>query len=295
MLKNQTLMKKLTILIINYKNSKDTFDLIENLKESTLKEFDIVIWDNNSEKDEFFKRLESNNQIKFIKNDKNIGLTGAVNESLKYISTKYVLLLNPDITIDKEAVKELLDLIERDEKIAFIGGAIYNFKDKNKIDAFGGKINFFTGIGKPLKNENKIRELNFGEYCDACVLMFNKNIFEELGRYDNRFFAYAETEDVLFRAMKQGYKVMINPKAKVWHKKYGSSGGKKNKFVTYLLTRNRFLMMKKNISKLRYFLFLIITFFIIFPVQFFLFIFRRQFDLLPSFLKGIFDGLFGRY
>ncbi|MBI2672504.1 glycosyltransferase family 2 protein [Candidatus Woesearchaeota archaeon] len=288
-------MKRLTILIVNYKNSRDTVELIENLKYSTFNDFNIVVWDNNSPRDEFFKRLEENKEIRLIKNDKNIGLTGAVNESLRHITTRYVLLLNPDIIIDKNAVKELLDLIESDEKIAFVGGSIYSFINKDKIDAFGGKINFFTGIGKPLKNENKIRELKFGEYCDACILMFNKDIFEELGKYDNRFFAYAETEDVLFMAMKKGYKVMINPKAKVWHKQYGSSGGEKNKFVVYQLTRNRFLMMKKNVNALRFFLFLIINFLLIFPVQFFLFIFRKQFGLIPSFLKGIFDGLIGRY
>ena len=106
---------------------------------------------------------------------------------------------------------------------------------------------------------------------------------------------YVETEDIQFRAIKKGFKVLINPKAKVWHKVYGSSSGKKSKFSIYYLTRNRFLFMKKSINILRYFLFLILNLFIILPLQFVLFLFRKQFDLIPAFLKGAFDGIFMRY
>lgn len=281
-------MKELCILIVNYKSTNYSIELIKNLKKSSFKDFDILVFDNNSNED--LSKLEKL-KIKLIKNEKNVGLTGGVNKALNLIKNKYVLLLNPDIEIEKNTIKELLDLIKKDEKIAFVGGAIYNFKNKEKVDAFGGKLNFFTGIAKPLKNEYNIRELKYREYSDACVLIFNKKIFQELNGYDEKYFMYVETEDIQFRAMKKGYNVFINPKAKVWHRVYGSTGGKKSSFSIYYLTRNRFLFMNKHLNFFRYYIFLIINIFFILPMQFLLFLFRRQFYLIPSFLKGAWDGI----
>ena len=283
-------MKKLSILIVNYNSTKDTIKLIENLKESSYNDFDILVYDNNSK--EKLDELEKVKGIKLIKGNKNLGLTGGVNRALDYIDSKYVLLLNPDIEIDNNAIKELLSLIETNEKIAFVGGAIYNFKERNKINAFGGKMNFLTGIAMPLKNEYKIRELRYGEYCDACILIFNRDIFKELKGYDENYFMYVETEDIILMAMKKGYKVLISPKAKIWHKVYGSSGGRKSKFTVYYLTRNRFLFMRKHLSNFRYFIFLILNIFLVLPLQFILFLLRGQFNLVTSFLKGIVDGIF---
>ena len=279
---------ELCILIINYNSTNDTVNLIENLKKSTYNKSDILVFDNNSKED--LNKLEKLKDIKLIKNDKNLGLTGGVNKALKFINSKYVLLLNPDIQIDENCVSELLNLIKKDEKIAFVGGAIYNFNNKNKVNAFGGRMNFITGIAKPLINENKIRELKYKEYTDACVLMFNKEIFQKLGGYDEKYFMYAETEDIQFRAMKKGFKVLINPKAKVWHKVYGSSGNKKSNFSVYYLTRNRFLLMKKfNFNY--YALFLFVNLFFILPLQFLLFLYRGQFNLIPVLFKGFVDGI----
>ncbi len=286
-------MKKLCILIVNYNSTSDTLELIENLKKSTYNKFDILVFDNNSKED--LSRLENVKGIKFVKSDINHGLTGGVNRALSFIKNKYVLLLNPDINIDVDSVNEMLTFIETDDKIAFVGGAIYNFNNRNKVDAFGGKMNFYTGLAKPLKNESNIRELKFGEYSDACILMFNREIFQKLKGYDETYFMYVETEDILLKAMKAGYKVFINPNAKVWHKVYGSFGGKKSKFSVYHLNRNRYLFMKKHVSFLRYLLFILINFLFVYPVQLLLFVKRGQFNLICSFFKGIYHGIIGKY
>ena len=282
-------MKKLCILIVNHNSTRDTLNLIQNLKDSSYKNSDVLIFDNNSNED--LRKLEECGEVILIKSNKNFGLAGGVNKALEYIESKYVLLLNPDIEVDKEAVKELLELIEKDRKIAFVGGAIYNFNDKEKVNAFGGRINLFTGIGNALKDEKEIRELNYGEYTDACVMIFNKEIFQNLGGYDEKYFLYLETEDLQFKAMEKGYKIFINPRAKVWHKLYGSSGGKKNRRVVYFLTRNRFIFMKKHVSSLRYCLFLLISLFFILPMQFCLFIKRGHFDLMSAFFIGVYEGI----
>ncbi len=291
-------MKKLTLLNINFNDGNHTLELLDSLENSSFKDYDFLIWDNNSTKPESVEarsKLERMPGIKVIKHDKNSGFTGGVNLALKHIKTKYVLLINPDTIIDRDTIKEMLNLIEKDLKIAFVSAAIYNYHQREKFDSFGGRMSFFTGIGRPMPLEYETRELKHGEYCDACCIMFNKEVFEELGGYDDRFFAYAETEDVLFKAMQKGYKVFIHPKAIVWHKLYGSSGGKRSKFTTYHLARNRVLLMKKHLNLPKFLLFSFINLFMLTPVQTLLFLKRRHFDLMPSYFRGILHGYAGKY
>ena len=285
-------MKKLALLTLSYNDAHHILELLESLKSSSYKDFDYLIFDNDSKQSEAKEELKKSTDVKFIQNDKNLGFTGGVNKALEYVNSKYVLLLNSDIILEEDTIKKLLDTIESDEKIAFVSAGIYDYNNKDKIASFGGKMNFFTGVGIPVRTrKNGIRELQYGEYTDACCLIFNKKIFEELGRYDEKYFMYVETEDVEFKAMRNGYKVLIIPEAKVWHKVYGSNSGKKSRRAVYHLTRNRFLFIRKHVSTLQYSLFLILNLFFILPVQFLLFVKRNQTDLLSAFFIGIYDGL----
>ena len=78
-------MKKLTILIINFNGSKDALELLESLKNSSFNDFDILVFDNNSRRDEDFEKLERYQGIRLIKNKENDGFTGGGNKTLKHI------------------------------------------------------------------------------------------------------------------------------------------------------------------------------------------------------------------
>ena len=132
------------------------------------------------------------------------------------------------------------------------------------------------------------RELEENEYIDAIMILMKTEAFKDL-MYDEKYFMYGESLDLFTRAREQHMRIFVNTGAKITHKLYGSTEGKKTSNAVYLLTRNRFLFMKKH-SK-HYFLFLLIQI-PIFAIQLIKYLIKPW--LLPSLIKGYTHGLFQR-
>ncbi len=279
---------KVLIIIVNYNTEEDTLELVESIRRLEYKNYEILIVDNASKSIEKIKKLKN---VKLIKNKINSGITGAFNLAVRENKNyDYYLIVNSDAVVDKFLLKELVNVAIKDEIIGFVGSAIFNYYSK-ELDSLGGRLNFVTGIAKPIKDYYTITELKKNEYLDACALLINNKIIKEVGMYDENFFMYCETEDLMFKAYEKGFKAYINPNAKVYHKVYGSSGGKKSKFVVYYLHRNRIILLKKHLNLFGFLLFLVIHFIVIIQIQALLFMFRKQFDLIKSVYKGSWDGL----
>ncbi len=278
--------KKVLIVIVNYKSTHVLLELLDSIKNLSYKNYEILIIDNNSNEDlTKLKRYK----IKLIENIENVGFTGAINQALKNYKYDYYLLLNPDTIADKNILSELINTAES-KNAGFVGSAIYDYKSK-KLSALAGRRNFWTGLAFPIKDINEVKELNgLNEYVDACSLLISRKVIENVGYFDENYFMYLETEDLILRAKKQGFKVFTNPKAVVYHKLYGSAGGKKSKRTVYLLNKNRIYFMKKFTSKPRFISFLMINTLIILPLYIITYLLKKdRFSLIPALIKGNFS------
>lgn len=277
-------MKKILVVIVNYKSTKDTIELLESMKNLSFKNYDVVVVDNNSNED-----LSSltKYKIKIIENKENLGFTGAINQVFKQFKYDYYYLINPDTIVHKDVLGNLLETAEKNHA-GFVGSAIYSYWDM-KLVSLAGRRSFITGLAFPIKDITETKELNgTTDYVDACSLLISREVIDKVGMFDEKYFMYLETEDLIIRAKKENIKSFTNPKAIVYHKGYGSSHGKKSPRTVYLLNKNRIYFMKKFLNPWRFFLFLLINTFIVFPVMLFVYLIKGRFSLIISLIKGNF-------
>jgi hypothetical protein len=78
----------------------------------------------------------------------------------------------------------------------------------------------FTGYHLNHLNINDINEVS--GVSGSCMLI-DQNLIDEIGYFDEKYFAYQEDSDYCLRAINRGWKVYYNPKAVVIHK--GGHGG----------------------------------------------------------------------
>lgn len=274
---------KVLIVIVNYKSTKDLIELLESLKNLIYKNYDILVIDNNSQ--EPLDKLKKY-KINLIELKENVGFTVAINQVLKNFKYDYYLILNPDTIVDDNLLTELVNTAIL-YNAGFVGSAIYDYKSK-KISAVAGKRNLITGLAFSIKGIKDVKELDGKtEYVDACSLLVSRNVIDKVGYFDENYFMYLETEDLILRAKKQGFRIFTNPKAIVYHKVYGSAGGKKSKRTVYLLNRNRIYFMKKFTSKPRFISFLLINTLIILPLYLIVYLFKKdRFSLIPALIRG---------
>jgi GT2 family glycosyltransferase len=232
-----------------------------------------------------------------IKNKDNQGFAKGNNTGIKFalkqFYPEYILLLNNDTVVDPEFLMELVKTGDSNEKIGFIGPKTYLYDNKEVIQAAGGgNIDFLHGES----HEAAFMEEDTGkfdkdfeiDYVGGSCLLVKRKVIEKVGVLDEGFFMYWEDVDWCFNGREAGYKSIYSFKSKIWHK-YGTSS--KNYFKTYYHNRNRVYFMKKHATKKYYRKFMYHYLAEIVRESGYQLLYRRDWKLFKSLLKGTIDGL----
>ena len=241
-------MCEVTVVIPNYNGKDYLIPCLDALYQNTKVKIRVVIVDNGSEDGSIERAEEKYPQAEYILLRKNYGFCRAVNIGIKKADTPYVILLNNDTQVRQGFVEQLLSGIKNDKMIFSAEAKMIQYHDQSLTDSAG---TFYTALGwayargkdKPLDRYNK--EISCFAAC-AGAAIYRRDIFKEIGLFDERHFAYLEDVDIGYRARIHGYKNIYLPKAEVIHVGSAASGSRYNKFKTRYSSRNNVYMSYKN-------------------------------------------------
>ena len=244
---------QVSVVIPNYNGINFIGPCLDSLKNQTFREFSIILVDNASSDGSYEYVKDSYPYVKLLRLDKNYGFPRAVNEGIKASTTPFVILLNNDTEVHEEFVEKLLYGIKKSKRLFSCGSKILKFHDRNKIDDAGGFYSalgwaYARGKGQDSRKFTKVDETFFS--C-AGGAIYRKSVFEEIGYFDEEFFAYLEDVDIGYRARIQGYKNIYCPSALVYHVGSGTSGSRYNSFKVKLSSRNNIVLIYKNMPLLQ--------------------------------------------
>lgn len=234
-----------------------------------------------------------------IRNDENEGFAEGNNIGMKFaldnLNSDYILLLNNDTVVDKEFLVEMLKVSESDEKIGIAGPKIYYYDKPNRIWFAKGKISwkFCRGLNTghneiDTRQHDQVAEV---EYASGCAFLIKKEVTEEIGLLDKKFFLYFEEIDWTLRASEIGYRSVFVPGGRIWHKVSKSGGGISGKVGLYYITRNRWLLMKRWAKKTDFMFFILYQAVGAVAIPIFLTIYYQNTELFMAYYKGLYDGL----
>lgn len=221
-------------------------------------EHNIIVVDNGSE-DNSVKIIESGYpEVELIKHSKNLGFAGGVNAGIKYAmenNAKYVALLNNDAIADKGWLKQLVTFLDHNPQAGIATSKICDDK-KTHLDSTGDQ---YTVWGLPYPRG---RGEDYSDKYDKDVWVFGASggaslyrikMLEQIGIFDEDFFAYYEDVDLSFRAQLAGWRVGYVPGAVVYHE-IGATSGPIKGFTTYQTIKNLPWLFWKNVPPGRIFL-----------------------------------------
>ena len=139
--------KELTVVIVTFKSDEKIINCLKSISTN----IPVIVVENSDNKD-FKKKIENiSTNINCILVGNNNGYSVANNIGLKFVKTKYALILNPDTILDKDAIKNFFLTKERVKDFWLIGPAnnqIVNFdiQDNNlkEVDNLKGFAIFFN-------------------------------------------------------------------------------------------------------------------------------------------------------
>ena len=239
---------RIAVVVLNWNGEEDSLNCIAALKKQTQKHTIVAV--DNASKDNFVATVEKRHKdIVLLTNSKNRGFSGGVNTGIEYaLIEKYdfVALINNDATPDKKWLKELVAVMQ-DSRIGIATGKL--LKTDGTIDSTGDLYTSW-GLAYPRgRNEKDSGQYDRIESVFAATggaSLYRCEMLEQIGLFDEDFFAYYEDVDLSFRAQLAGWKVVYTPKA-IAHHKIGASSSKVPGFTTYMTVKNLPWLFWKNV------------------------------------------------
>ncbi|MDA2921946.1 glycosyltransferase family 2 protein [Patescibacteria group bacterium AH-259-L07] len=218
---------KIAVIIVSYNGRDYLPDCLYSLKQQTVKPFQIILVDNNSNDDSVLYVKENYPEVIVIENKKNIGFARGnnigISEALRK-NSDYIYLLNQDTICDKDCLKELAKAAQSISKKFFaFQSLLLCWPEKDMVQNSGCKMQFL-GFGYSGDYKKPVSQLSYTDefpsitYASGAAMFINVKALAEVGLLDHDLFMYHEDSDICIRARFLGYDILLAPKSIVYHK-----------------------------------------------------------------------------
>jgi hypothetical protein len=189
-------------------------------------------------------------QVRLILNERNMGFAPAVNLAVRQANGRYIALLNNDAYAAPDWLSRLVELAEqrRDEGVACVASRVLDWHGR-RIDFVLGSVNFHGFGAQPFFRVPAARIQPHQEpllFANGGAMLVDRDVFLEVGGFDDDFFAYFEDVDFGWRLWVCGYQVILNPTAVVYHRHHATASTMYPYQTRLLFERNALFTIIKN-------------------------------------------------
>jgi GT2 family glycosyltransferase len=221
---------------------------LERLREQTVTDMETIVVDNGSE-DDSVAFVESHfPETQIVALGENRGFAGGMNAGIQRARGAHVAFLNNDAEASPRWLEELLACLGRHPRAAAATSKLLLADRRNTIDGAGDCLTpsflpYARGHGQTDRGQFE-EEVEVFSPAGAASL-WRRSALEEVGLFDERFFAYYEDVDLGFRARLKAYECWYAPKAVAYHHR-GATAGSQPEFRLFHPLKNRWFLILKN-------------------------------------------------
>lgn len=238
-------------VILNTNRCEDTLACLASLHSSAYPNHKTIVLDNASTDGSVEAIQAQFPDAQIIQLSENLGYAGNNNTGIEAAMNQgadWVLVLNEDTILAPDCLDRLIEAAEADPQVGVLGPTVYHFDEPDVIQSAGGRLTRAWRafhLGQNERDQGQYDRPRPVEWISGCAILVKRQVIEQAGALDARFFYYWEETDWCTRARQRNWKVLHVPKAHLWHK-----GVQRVYFpspnVTYYNTRNRLLFLAKN-------------------------------------------------
>ncbi len=246
---------KVSIIVLSWNGLEDTAECLESLRALRYPNYEVIVVDNGSDDGSPQMVRHRFPEVSLIENGVNLGFVQGNNLGMSHAlrdGAEYLFLLNNDTRVDADCVSELVRAAESDPSIGVVGPLMHRVFQPHITD-MGGDFNFWTGEvclrwfdGEP--GEARTRQI---DYVWGCGFFVKAQAVREIGLFDPQYVAYYEDAAFCMCARRRGYRTVVAPKARMWHK-IGRSGEKRFLWQSYMRLRNHVLFFLTHAQPYQY-------------------------------------------
>ncbi len=228
-----------SIVIVSYNTVELSISCLSSVfAETRLTPIEIIVWDNASS-DSSVTEISArfSDRLRLISSPVNLGFAGANNQAIKYASGHRLLLLNPDTVVLDGAIDRLVSFANKYPQAKIWGGRTLAGDGRLDPSSCWGQQTLWSlicqasGLSVAFKNTNLFNPEGIGgwnrkgirqvDIVSGCFFLIDRELWADLGGFNEDFFMYGEEADLCLRAKSHGASPIVTSDATIIH--YGGA------------------------------------------------------------------------
>jgi GT2 family glycosyltransferase len=234
---------RVSVIVVAYRSGLALVRCLESLADDD-EVFEVIVVNNGGPAEEI-EEAERMPFVRVVDPGRNLGFAGGCNAGARAAQADILLFLNPDTVAAEGAVRELADTLA-DPSVGIAMARLRLLEAPSLLNSGGNVVHvagfaWAGGHGEPADTASGLRDVPFAS---GAALAIRAETFQELGGFTRELFLYGEDLELGWRARLRGLRIVMNPRADVFHDyDFGRNGEKR-----YYLERNRLVFVLSAFS-----------------------------------------------
>jgi GT2 family glycosyltransferase len=239
-------------IVVNLNGGRLLRECLASLVAQTWPQLEILVVDNASSDGSMVAAMaEFGDRLHVLQNGRNEGYARPNNQAFATARGEWMLLLNNDAVLQPDAIEELMRFVAEKPDVGMLACRVVQYDKPHIIDSCGLLI-YPDGVCRPRGWEEK----DLGQYdrveevlapCGSASA-WRKAMLDDVGGFDETYFAYLEDLDLAMRGQLRGWKAYYVPTAVARHAK-SITAGNHSRFKAYHVERNRIFNVVKLLPR----------------------------------------------
>lgn len=247
-----------SVIIVSWNALEHLQTFLPSVMASQSPEIEIILADNAST-DESVKWVNENYpSCKVVTLDKNYGYCGGNNRAAGHANGDVLIFLNNDVRVDRDWIRNM-DSYFDDENTVAVQPKIRSHTNPDYYEYAGAAGGFLDKLAYPFcrgrifdtveKDEGQYDQSTEIFWASGAAMAIRKEVFQEMGGFDEDFEFHMEEIDLCWRCLNMGYSIMYAPESVVYHLGGGSLPMNSPRKVYYNFRNNLMMLWKNDASR----------------------------------------------
>ena len=244
-------MPRVAVIVLNWNKPLETGRCLESLLRQTYRPCHITLVDNGSRENPLTAFRGFAGQVTLIGNDRNLGYAGGNNRAIARALAEgadFVWLFNNDAEADPDCLARLVAVAQSDPALGLVSPVIRYLDEAAKVWACGGAFSVedcsFEWFDRLDRAGLAMAAAPNTFMLPGTALLVRRSLLQEVGAFDEKYFAYHEDVDLAIRAARAGFRAALVQDANVYHGK--DPTGAVSAHVHYYSNRNEFRLWRSR-------------------------------------------------
>ncbi len=217
---NHRKISLVSVIIVDYNSREWLVECLPSLQSQTYQPLEVLIIDNGSSESSIPWLAQYFPAVKSFRLEPTASLAAAINHGVQHARGNYFLILNPDVTLEPDAITQLVSVAENDPDCAAVAAKLKYWWAPAFLNGLGNRVG-----ASAFGSDNVQGHLDLGQFdgwnqvpsaCFAAALI-PRPAWEVVGPLDEAFPLYYEDAEWSYRARLLGRKILVAPKAVIYH------------------------------------------------------------------------------